>query len=196
MRLVALIAAAGLASTLPAGADAVVVPFTGSLTATAAVAPNAACAPQPLQGVISGGAGLSSFGSFVYSHTVCLSGGVGPVSGNFLANFGVDQFQGTLHGAAVAGAIAGTFDQTFNYVVTGGTGRFLGATGSFLGIGTVDARNPPPKIAFTFDGRIDAVPEPATWAMMLVGFGATGVAIRYGRRRTHAPRFGYHRQGM
>lgn len=28
----------------------------------------------------------------------------------------------------------------------------------------------------------DAVPEPATWAMMLVGFGATGVAMRRRRR--------------
>jgi PEP-CTERM motif len=28
-----------------------------------------------------------------------------------------------------------------------------------------------------------AVPEPATWAMMLLGFGAAGVALRRGRRR-------------
>ena len=31
-----------------------------------------------------------------------------------------------------------------------------------------------------------AVPEPATWAMMLVGFGGLGVAIRYRRRRLAA----------
>jgi hypothetical protein len=30
-----------------------------------------------------------------------------------------------------------------------------------------------------------AVPEPATWAMMLVGFGMTGAAIRYRRRKTN-----------
>lgn len=29
-----------------------------------------------------------------------------------------------------------------------------------------------------------AVPEPATWAMMLVGFGLTGAAMRHRRRRT------------
>ncbi|HVF94259.1 MAG TPA: DVUA0089 family protein [Sphingomonas sp.] len=31
---------------------------------------------------------------------------------------------------------------------------------------------------------VPAVPEPATWAMMLVGFGMTGAAMRYRRRET------------
>ena len=31
-----------------------------------------------------------------------------------------------------------------------------------------------------------AVPEPATWAMMTVGFGAMGASVRYRRRSTHA----------
>jgi hypothetical protein len=30
----------------------------------------------------------------------------------------------------------------------------------------------------------NAVPEPATWAMMLVGFGMVGSAMRYRRRST------------
>ena len=38
---------------------------------------------------------------------------------------------------------------------------------------------------FTFDSVQAAVPEPATWAMMLLGFGAIGVARR--RRRSKAP---------
>ena len=37
-------------------------------------------------------------------------------------------------------------------------------------------------IAFGF--RVDAVPEPATWAMMLIGFGGLGAALRMNRRRT------------
>ena len=37
--------------------------------------------------------------------------------------------------------------------------------------------------AFESDGwAVSAVPEPATWAMMITGFGLAGVAIR--RRRT------------
>lgn len=34
-----------------------------------------------------------------------------------------------------------------------------------------------------------AVPEPATWAMMLMGFGATGVAMRRRRRKTTIAQF-------
>jgi hypothetical protein len=30
----------------------------------------------------------------------------------------------------------------------------------------------------------DAVPEPATWAMMIVGFGVIGGSTRYRRRKT------------
>jgi hypothetical protein len=47
-----------------------------------------------------------------------------------------------------------------------------GANANGSGIGTVVSDNPPP-----------AVPEPATWAMMLAGFGATGFAMRRARRK-------------
>ncbi|WP_309610187.1 DVUA0089 family protein [Sphingomonas sp.] len=32
--------------------------------------------------------------------------------------------------------------------------------------------------------QVGGVPEPATWAMMLIGFGAAGVSLRYRRRKT------------
>ena len=35
-------------------------------------------------------------------------------------------------------------------------------------------------------GMMSAVPEPATWAMMLIGFGAVGHSMRKSRRRTGA----------
>lgn len=35
-----------------------------------------------------------------------------------------------------------------------------------------------------------AVPEPATWALMLLGFGAVGASLRRRRQVTHLPQFG------
>lgn len=39
------------------------------------------------------------------------------------------------------------------------------------------------QVGLTFTGNPSAVPEPATWAMMLLGFGAAGTALRRSRRR-------------
>lgn len=39
-------------------------------------------------------------------------------------------------------------------------------------------------------GVAAAVPEPGTWALMLLGFGAVGVSMRRRRRTTHLPQFG------
>jgi hypothetical protein len=38
----------------------------------------------------------------------------------------------------------------------------------------------------TFTETVSAVPEPATWAMMIIGFGGAGVAIRRRRSSPHA----------
>ncbi len=42
----------------------------------------------------------------------------------------------------------------------------------------------PFRVRGTAAGNPGAVPEPATWAMMLLGFGLMGGALRYGRRKT------------
>jgi hypothetical protein len=97
------------------------------------------------------------------------------VQGVYTIDFGVDQFLGTLDGTATATATAGLFDFLLGYSITGGTGRFAGAAGNFLGTGTVDVRGgPPSRLSLNFS----AVPEPGSWAMMLVGFGAIGLTIR------------------
>ncbi|WP_308514710.1 PEPxxWA-CTERM sorting domain-containing protein [Sphingomonas flavescens] len=90
--------------------------------------------------------------------------------------------QGTLDGTV---SVTGTpiSNLLFNYLITSGTGQFLGATGSFIGTGTADlSRGPPATITLNFR----AVPEPATWAMMLLGFAGIGLTIR--RRQAPALR--------
>jgi hypothetical protein len=161
---------------------AAVVDFSGSMSAPASVAPNAACAPIPFQGLITAGVGASSLGNFTYSHTVCTTGATGPVSGTYTIDFGADQFSGALAGSSAATATTGLFDLLFTYTITAGTGRFAGGTGSFIGAGTADVRHAPPSIV---NLSFSAVPEPGTWAMMLLGFGAIGMVVR--RRRISQP---------
>lgn len=43
---------------------------------------------------------------------------------------------------------------------------------------TFDGQNRTPEMAFTVTEGAAAVPEPATWALMLLGFGMTGFAMR------------------
>ena len=168
-----MIAAAAIAAASPETTSAATIDFSGSATATASPTANVNCAPL-LQGVATG-TGTSSFGSFSYSHTACTTGATGPVTGTYLINFGVDQFSGGFVGTSAATATAGLFDLVFTYNIDAGTGRFAGGTGSFSQIGTVDVRGgPPSRLSLNFA----AVPEPATWAMMLLGFAGIGVTIR------------------
>lgn len=60
------------------------------------------------------------------------------------------------------------------------------APGSFASLGTFDAIGQL-KATMTVDYlAVPAVPEPGTWALMILGFGATGQALRV-RRRHAAP---------
>ena len=164
-------------------AQAATIDFSGALIATPTVAPDPTCVPPPLRGTISrpNSSGQSPLGAFTYSHSVCITGGAGPVTGAFSVFFDNDQFDGTLIGQAVA-AGDGTFNQVFNYTILGGTGRFAGGTGTFRGDGTVDPRTPPPRVTFDFTPTNAAVPEPATWATMLLGFTIVGAGLRRSRR--------------
>ena len=91
-----------------------------------------------------------------------------------------------LHNDAAYGAFP-TFDNTQSLVVTGGTGRFLDATGTVTLTDTVTL-GPQARAAGTFQGLLNlpAVPEPATWAMMIGGFGMVGGAMRSARRKRKA----------
>lgn len=180
-----IIVRAALSLALVSGAGAAradVIPFTGSMSGLGVTGPDATCAPFLFRGAIAPEStiGSSTIGDFTYSHSICLSG-PGPSAGTFLIDFGDDTFEGSLTGLATPSATPGISNTLFNYTILGGTGLFLGATGSFTGTGTADARQRPAIINLAFTGAVTAVPEPGTWGMMLLGFGLAGAALR--RRR-------------
>ena len=163
-----------------AAAQADVLTFTGDATAIGTGLPPGSCTPQFHSEVKPGNSsGTSSLGAFGYTSNTCVTPG-GPVSGTFAIAFATDGFLGTLLGTNSPTATTGVFGPNFTYTILSGTGRFLGSTGTFLGTGSIDARTPPSQLTLHFDGLIGApaVPEPATWAMMLVGFAGLGFQLR------------------
>ena len=88
-----------------------------------------------------------------------------------------DRFSGT----------PGVFNIMGTFLVTGGTGYFHRAGGSFSEVGPLDFRTQGRGIAIgAFTGKLDVVPEPATWAMLVTGFGVVGAAARRRRQTVFA----------
>ncbi len=73
----------------------------------------------------------------------------------------------------------GTAAQTFNLTNAVGNTWLIGAS-----INGPDALNDAFKLAGLSVSTVSPVPEPATWLMMLVGFGMVGAAARHRRGRT------------
>lgn len=178
-------AALGAALLAPAGAQAGTISFSGGATGRGFAGPDDSCAPLPFHGVLppSTSSGHSNLGAFTYGHEICLSGLSGPSGGTFTVDFGYASFTGNMVGGSMPSDTPGVGNVSWTYTILGGTGKFLGATGSFTGIGTSDARTRPSFITLTFDGNVSGpgVPEPSSWALLALGFGLGGAALRYKR---------------
>lgn len=150
--------------------------------------PTGRCAPTASTVDIGPGfgpaAGTSNFGAFSprESHCINLPLPAAYNDGRFDFTFtGGDDLVGTYFGNLSASATPGTFTNVQTFTVTGGTGRFLGASGTLLGDGLVTfAPGAPPSATIDIAGNLalPAVPEPAAWLMMIAGFGFTGAAMR------------------
>jgi hypothetical protein len=108
-----------------------------------------------------------------------------------------DLLEGVYTGSVSTTATPDLFNATIDYVVTGGTGRFFGASGTIFEEGSF-LRGPNPggpgfitEWEGSFSGLLDlpAVPEPATWTLAIAGFGLVGGVLRR-QRRAHGARAG------
>lgn len=164
-------------------ATADVLAFTGTVTGVSTlIGADATCAPLQFRSVIdpTSTVGHSTLGDFTYSTNTCLSLGGALSNGTFTMNFGADSFSGTFDGGSTPSDTPGISDTAWLFTVLSGTGRFAGASGTFEGAGLADARTRPTHVVIGFIGNINApaVPEPASWALMLLGFGGMGVLMR------------------
>jgi hypothetical protein len=135
-------------------------------------------------------AGTSNFGAFAPTMAHCLTPPPTTYSGGvfeFAFDLG-DVLTGTYSGYFTPTGTPNVLNTIVDYVATGGTGRFLGATGAFQGVGILDRSVPRPINNLTLNGSLNlpAVPEPATWAMMILGFGLVGATARRAREARFA----------
>ena len=91
-------------------------------------------------------------------------------------------FGGVVHwqGINFTGLAAGVYSFT--------CGTTCGSTQQWASLSTAGGQNGAVQITLTAGdvsgGGVGAVPEPATWAMMIVGFGLVGVSMRSAKRRS------------
>lgn len=172
----------GMAST----AQADTLPFSGSLSGLGTAGPDASCAPAPARGNLdaSTSAGTSNLGSFTYEHNWCFFGASGPINGTFGLDFGDDEIFGSVTGLATPTGTPLLTDLDLTYTILGGSGLYAGAAGSFGGIATSQLE-PGVGSHFSLDflGSVNSVPEPGTWAMLLMGFAMIGGLMRRNQGR-------------
>jgi len=154
--------------------------------------------------ILNGGATLTFYylgAESAYNDTFTAGTGPGPVSLTETANannfaspvfigsksFASGDLAGLLNFTSNLGKAAGIGDDGFGIFL--GPNAWSGMTANEFYLGYDDQIYRPDDDYDDFVVRVtvtDAVPEPATWAMMLLGFGAVGFAMRRGRSRMGA----------
>ena len=191
------LAAALCCLTTAVPASAATVAFTGSRFAVDAPGPQSPrCGSRATSNIrhnppTSISTGLSNLGAFTPTLSHCIQLPLSAVMTNVfdLGEFSYDFGGGNILTGTYSGTLnflaPGQFAVAQTHLVTGGLGDFLGASGTFNGAGTLSFPLGRPTISQTFSGTLNlpAVPEPATWLMLIVGFGVVGAGLRSRTRR-------------
>ncbi len=183
-----LLAGSGVASSAVAGT----VEISGTRTNVTPGGGPGRCEPAITVGFAPGAfvaEGLTNLGAFSYTASHCIAAPPpGPYyDGQFKWMFDNGTLSGTYMGELLDSGVMGLFNITESILFTGGTGRYAGASGSAFGTGTVQfglyEGSPASFGNFTFEGTVTApgIPEPASWAMLIVGFGLVGGIVRRNR---------------
>lgn len=132
--------------------------------------------------------GTSNLGDFTpeLSHCIILPPPAAFTDGLFDYEFGDgDVLSGTYVGSATLTATAGLLSVDQLFTITGGSGRFAGASGGLIGEGTIEFRpGLNPLGIVNFSGTINIVPEPAAFG--LLGIGAGAIVFRRSRKKLAA----------
>ena len=136
--------------------------------------------------------GSSNYGNFTPTLSHCIQL---PLSMSLPTNFSLGEFLfafesgdtlfGTYSGSLTPAGVA-IFSVFQTHLITGGTGFFEGATGSFDSTGQLSFLTGRPVVQQSFAGLINvaAVPDPTTWMTMLLGFTMLGGTLRSRRAKT------------
>ena len=120
-------------------------------------------------------------GLYTYSETFSLAG-INAATASFTGRFAVDNSVDTilLNGVALAGS-GGTFTGFTSFSSAGGTFNAGNNTLTFIVRNFASASGNPTGLRVEVAGvgdPISAIPEPSTWAMLVMGMGLTGFAAR------------------
>lgn len=196
MRVLSVASALLALSTAAVPATAVTIQFNGSRSNVDAPGPQSPrCGTRTTSNIrhappTATSVGVSNLGAFTPTLSHCIQLPLSNVAANTfdLGEFSFDFGAGNVMLGTYSGVLnfvsPGVYAISQTHFVTGGTGNFFQASGSFGSSGFLTFPNGRPTVTQEFSGSLSlpAVPEPATWLMLILGFGAVGGALR-GRTR-------------
>ena len=168
-----------------AAAPSHAIPISGTFSGDSVLTPTAT--PGVYSQSFSGDGDDNTYGAFTshsqstvdFSHppTISISGG------QFTETFTNGKLFGTSSGSGTANG-QGAATATVDFLFTGGTGLFAGYTGEATATESITRTSATTdSITGSYTGTLTpSVPEPSTWAMMVLGFTGVGF-LAYRRRR-------------